>query len=367
VFWVKGETDEFVLVLLAGLVLIGILALAWTGETKLTVSPDFKYLTIARGSSLSFPLYLNGTVKNVTLRSSGEIASWIVFDRSSLDIEDKEQVTVVINVPSTASYGPHNGDIYVETFSFQKRISVVVNVSTQTVSRESRSINLGDFVVSYSIGPETVAERENLMIERGYLTDIPSSFAAIVTEEKLPMVTGGYIQIVVDQTNGLGNLIVEVNGNETFNQKAGVGEITILLSKDQITKSNSVVLKAGTPGLVFWSSSTYIIASASFVAEFNGTVFKDINFVLDNLEVVNFKSGRLSFIVKKYDINKLNDLTIKVNDRALFSGVPTLVYFTKTFGNEINLNIGENTISFSVDPDTFYELKDVILTITRYV
>jgi hypothetical protein len=349
--------------------MIGILVIAWSSEAagQLTVVPDSKHLTIARGSSLSFPLLLNGTAKNVTLRSSGNIANWISFDTPNLDVDKKAEITVFVDVPRSASYTTYNGDIYVETLGFQKRVSIFVNVSSQTISGESRSINLGDFTVSYATGPETVAEKDNLRIERGYFTDLPSSFAAILSEENLPMVIGGHIEIVIDQTNGLGNLIVEVNGNETHNQKAGVGEIAIDLTKDQIKKSNSVVLRAGTPGLTFWSSSVYDIGSVKFIAEYNGTTFEDINFVLDNTEVVNFQSGRLSFVVEKYDVNKLNNLMIKINDQTFFDGIPTLVYFTKSFGNEINLNMGVNTISFSVEPDTFYELKDVTLTIIRNI
>jgi hypothetical protein len=364
----KGQmVDEFAVILIGGLVLIGILAMTWMSEVKLTVVPDSRQLTIARGSSLSFPIYLNGTAKNITLKSSGEIANWISFDRSNLDVYDKEQVNAMINVPPSASYGTHTGDIYVQAFGFEKRISVIVNVSKVTVSGQSRSINLGDFTVAYTVGPETVRELGSLKVERGYFTDFPVSFAAILSEEKAAIVTGGYIQIVVDQTNSIGNLIVEVNGNETYNNRAGVGEVIIPLSKDQIKKSNSVVLRAGTPGWLFWSSSVYNIGSVKFVAEYNGTVFKEINFDLDNLEVVNFQSGRLSFTVNKYDVSKLNDLTVKINNQVIFDGVPTLVYFTKTFGNEVSLNIGTNTISFSVEPDTFYELKDVTLTITRSI
>jgi len=364
----KGQVvDEFAIILIGGLILIGILAVTWMSETKLTVQPDSRQLTIARGSSLSFPIYMNGSAKNVSLESSGEIASWISFDRSSLDVYDREQVNVMINVPHSTSYGMHTGDVYVRSLGFEKRVSIIVNVSRVTVSGQSRSINLGDFTVSYTLGPETIAEKENLKVERGYFTDFPASFAAVLSEEKASIVTDGYVQIVVDQTNGIGNLVVEVNGNETYNQMAGVGEVIIPLSKDQIKKSNSVVLRASTPGWVFWSSSVYSIGSVKFVADYNGTVFKEINFELDNLEIVNFQSGRLSFIVDKYDVDKLNDLTVKINDQVIFDGVPTLVYFAKTFGNEVSLNIGTNTISFSVEPDTFYELKDATLTITRSI
>jgi len=364
----KGQIDEFVLVLLAGLILIGILTIVWSSEaaTQITVTPESKYLTIARGSSTSFPLNLNGSSKNVTLRGSGKITSWISFERPNLDVEGHTVITTFVTVPNDASYGLNYGDIYVEALGFQKRISITVNVSTKTVSGESRSIDLGDFIVSYAMGEETIAEKENFIVEKGYFTDLPLSFAAILSEGKLPMVIGGYVQVIVDQTNGLGNLIVEINGNETYNQRVGVGEVIIPLSKEQISKSNSVVLKSSSPGWIFWSNSIYSIGSVKFVVEYNGTTFKDIDFVLDNSEVINFKSGKLSFYVKKYDSNKLNDLTIKINDKTIFSGIPSLTYFTKSFGSDVNLNIGTNIISFSVEPDTYYELKDVILTITRH-
>lgn len=362
----KGQIDEFVFVLFAGLILIAILLVTWSSEAaiQITVLPESKYLTIARGSSLSFPIFMNGSAKNVTLSGSGNIANWISFDRASLDVSKQATVIATVTVPAQTSFGTHSGDIFVQTLGFEKRISIVVNVSARTVSSESRSINFGDFTVFYASGPETIAEKENLRTERGYFTDSPASFAAIVPQERLSMVTDGYIDIIVDQTNGLGNLIIEVNGNETFNQKVGVGETIIPLSKEQITRSNSVVLMASTPGLVFWSSSVYEIGSAKFAVNYNGTAFKDLDFMLDSLELVNFKSGRLSFFVKNSGETEHN-LIISINGQTIFEGIPSS-YFSKTFGSEVNLNAISNTISFSTDPDTFYELEDVTLSITTY-
>lgn len=362
----KGQVDEFVFVLFAGLILIAILLVTWTSEAaiQLTVLPESKYLTIARGSSLSFPISLNGSATNVTLSGSGDIAGWISFDRPSLDVNKQATVMATVTVPRDASFGTQNGDIFVEALGFEKRISIVVNVSSRTTSGESRSINFGDFAVFYISGSDTISERENLRVERGYFTDMPASFAAIVPQERLSMVTGGYLDIIVDQTNGLGNLIVEVNGNETFNQKVGVGETIISLSKGQIARSNSVVFKASSPGLAFWSSSVYTIGSVKFLVDYNGTSFKDLDFVLDNIELLNFKSAKLSFFVNNPESN-VHNLMISVNDQLIFEGVPPS-YFTKTFGSEVNLNAVSNTISFSTDPDTIYNLQDVKLTITKF-
>jgi len=365
----KGQVDEFALVLMGGLILIGILVVVWSSQAaaQLTVMPESKKLTIARGSSSSFPIFLNGSAKNVTLRSYGEIASWISFEKQNFDVEKEEKVTVYVNVPITASYGMHWGDIYVETLGFQKKISLSVNVSTRTEGK-TKSIDFGDFTVGYIVGEETVQERFNLKVEKGYFSEFSPSFAAILSEEKLPMVVGGYIQIVVDQTNGLGNLIVEFNDNITFDKKAGVGEIIIPISKDLIKKSNSIILRASNPGFVFWSSSLYTIASVKFVVEYNGTIFREFNFSLEELEAMNFKEGKLSFFISKYDVGipqKLGSLIIKINDEIIYDGIPPS-YFIKRFGDEVKMKEGINTISFSTEKGVSYLLEDVTLTLTQY-
>jgi len=365
----KGQIDEFALVLLAGLILIGILVVVWSSQaaTQITVMPESKKLTIARGSSSSFPIFMNGSAKNVTLRSYGEIASWISFDKQNFDVEKEEKVTVYINVPVTASYGMHWGDIYVETLGFQKKISLSVNVSTRT-EEKTRTIGFGDFTVGYIVGEETVQERFNLKVEKGYFSEFSPSFAAVLSEEKLPMVVGGYIQIVVDQTNGLGNLIVEFNDNITFDKKVGVGEIIIPISKDSIKKSNSIVLRAGNPGFVFWSSSLYTIASVKFVVEYNGTIFREFNFSLEDFEAKNLKEGKLSFFISKYDVGipqKLGNLIVKINDEIIYQDIPPS-YFVRRFGDEVKLKEGINTISFSTEKGVSYLLEDVALTLTQY-
>lgn len=116
--------------------------------------------------------------------------------------------------------------------------------------------------------------------------------------------------------------------------------------------------------MAFWSSSVYTIGSVKFLVDYNGTSFKDLDFVLDNIELLNFKSAKLSFFVNNPESN-VHNLMISVNDQLIFEGVPPS-YFTKTFGSEVNLNAVSNTISFSTDPDTIYNLQDVKLTITKF-
>ncbi|MEM5878952.1 MAG: hypothetical protein QXU74_00460 [Candidatus Aenigmatarchaeota archaeon] len=365
----KGQIDEFALVLLAGLILVGILVVVWSSQasTQITVLPESKHLTIAKGSSSSFYIFMNGTAYNVTLRSSGEIASWISFERDKLNVEKEDKVRVFVNIPFSASYGVHWGEIYVETLGFQKIIPISVNVSTRTEEKVI-PISFGDFTVGYIIGEETVADRENFKVEKSYFSEFSPSFAAVIPEEKLPLISRGYLQIIVDQTNSLGNLIIEFNDNKTFDKRAVVGEVIVEIPRELIKRSNSIVLKASSPGFVFWSSSLYKIASVRFVVEYNGTIFREFNFSLEEFEVKNFKEGKISLFARKYEMGlppKLADLIIKINDKIIYEDVPPY-YLVEKFGEEVGLKVGTNTISFSCEKGGSYSLEDVVLTISQY-
>ncbi|MEM5836545.1 MAG: hypothetical protein QXR09_02670 [Candidatus Aenigmatarchaeota archaeon] len=365
----KGQIDEFALILLAGLILIGILVVVWSSQasTQITVMPESKHLTIARGSSSSFYIFINGTAYNISLRSSGEIASWISFERSKLNVEKEDKVKVFVNVPLSASYGTHWGEIYVEALGFKKIIPISVDVSTQT-KENTIPISFGDFSVGYIIGEETIAERTNLNVEKSYFSEFPSSFAALIPEEKLPLISRGYLQIIVDQTNSLGNLRVEFNDNNIFDKKVGVGEVIVEIPKELIKKSNSVFLKTNTPGFVFWSSSFYKIALVRFVVEYNGTIFREFNFSLEEFEVKNYKDGKISLFAKKYEMGlpqKQAKLIIKINGKTVYEDVPPY-YLVERLGEKIELNPGINTISFSTEKGGSYLLEEVTLTIYQY-
>jgi len=364
----KGQgaiADEFVLVLLAGIIIIVILAITWSKPISLDISPTAKTLTIARGSATSFVMTLNGTVENVTLEASGEIANWVTFDRPVLNVEGEENVNVVVSVPVYAEYRFYTGSIIAKQAYGQKEMILTINVSTKTiVAEKEHSIHFGDFTVAYEYGSDTIATKNDFNVERGYFSEYPYSFVALMTEQKNSIVTDGYIEIIVDQTNGVGNLIVELNGNEVFNQMVDAGPVMIPLTKDQIKQTNTVEIRAGTPGWSFWMESIYRINSVSFVINYAGEYFKDFDFTLTDEDVTNFKKGELDFIVKNYDIRRANHMMIAINGQNFYTGSPVPVFFSKTFGKEIDLNVGSNTISFTSDPNSYYELKDVTLTIT---
>jgi len=365
----QGRVDEFAFVLLAGIVLILVLMIAWgsLAQGPVEISPTQKTLTIARGDSKDFVLTLNGSAINVTLVPKGEIANWISFDRNNVDVTGLVDVEVFVTVPSYVEQGLHEGKIDVVFGSNKRTLELKVEVSSETIRDVTKNIRLGDFSVSYSVGSETIGERKSFEVSKGYFSDYPATIVAVMTKEKFDITTGGEIIILIDETNDAGNLIVQFNGQEVYNQRAPAGEVRIPIDRSLIQRSNNVVLRADTPGFRFWMNTIYKIKSASFSIDFQGIVSKDISFQLKPEEIEGFKFGKLSFAIRRYNPAAINPMTIKINDETLLDDIPTIASFSKTFGIEIPLKAGENTISFSVQKEAFYELNNVVLTIVRKV
>lgn len=366
----KGQAqkiDEFAFVLMAGVVLILVLTIAWGSLARgpVGVSPTEKVLTIARGDSKDFTLAINGTAINVTLQTRGEIANWISFEQNNFDVDGTTEVQATVFVPSDAEERIYEGKIDVITGTNKKTVDVRVQISATTVADVVKNIRFGDFSVSYSVGSETAGERSNFEVSHGYFSDYPATVVAVLTQDRLDITTAGEIMIEVDQTNDAGNLIVEFNGQQVYNQRASPGEIRIPVDKSMIKRSNNIVLRADVPGFRFWMNTVYKIKSASFSVDFFGVVSKDIEFKLTQSELDGFKFGKLSFAIRRYNPAAVNQLVIKINDEILYDDIPTIASFSKTFGIEIPLNVGTNEISFSVPKEAFYELNNVVLSIVR--
>lgn len=356
--------DEFAFILLAGLVMIIVMMVAWSTmpAAQLDVSPLSVSLSIQIGSSRSFPLNLNGTATNVSLYATGAIKGWVSFDKNNFDVSGSEVVNVFISVPSTAVEKVYTGSIEITYSEGKKSIPVSINTSKIPVVEVSYPIYFGDFSVSYEVGTKTLASKEDFEVSRGYFSDYPVNLVhESLTEDMLSKVTGGFIRVVVDETNNAGNLIVSFNGQEVYNQNTAPGEVSIELEESQIKKSNTVTISAGLPGWKFWMSTVYKISTAKFGISYFGVTEREDSFELDSSMIRNFKYGVLTFRVKESTPGK--DLIIKINEDVLFKGEWTAKSFTRSFTSEIRLREGTNKISFSTEPNSFYELADVTLTI----
>jgi len=371
----KGQMpriDEFAFVLLAGVVLMLILTIVWTTPTEsaAVVEPTSVSLTIQKGASSSFKLNISGAIlTNVNLTASGDVGNWLTFDKNSFNVAGSTIVTVTVKVPKTASEGLHTGHIKVESPGGAKTVSVNVEVSKITAMLSTHPIILGDFSVSYSVGSEALDSKKNVEITRGYFSGNEVNLLGQMSENKLETVTGGHVKLKVEDTNSAGNLIVIFNNEEIFNRKVNVGEVDVPIDKSKIKTSNTITISAGSPGWKFWISTIYKFSSIEFLIDYKGIYSKDVTFSLDAKQVSNFDHFHLSYRVPSEGYSSpLSEMLISVNNQLVYWKHPPLTFFNETFekdilGNELVLNEGENTISFSFEKNAFYEIRNAVLTV----
>jgi len=365
--------DEFAYVLFAGLILIVIMMVAWSAlpeELPPMVTPPSASLSIGKGSSGSFYITINGTFTKVTLESYGEINDWINFDKNFFALGGSTDVKVTVIVPADVSEGTHAGRIVVSSSGGNRTVQVSINVLKFSSTDIPHPFYFNDFTVSYTLGSDIMASKENVEVVKGVFANQPVSLVSEpLTDEKFSMITAGFISLVVDETNSGGNLIVELNGKEMFRRIVGAGEISIPLDKSMINRTNTLAVRTESPGWKFWMNTVYRIKSVKLGINYLGVSSQEKTFELSAVDVNNFKYARVNFRVKNY-LLPLQDLVIKINSQVVYSQTPSVTLFREDFrddifGNPIDLNVGSNTLSFLLEKEGQYDLADVNLIIVR--
>ncbi len=367
----QAKIDEFGIILLAAIILIGILAFVWgTPPTSLPgpeVKPTSKSLTIASGSTSIFDFEIIGTLTNVTLTATGEISSWISFNKNNFDVVNSTTVKVTIKVPSWVGFNTYTGNIVVNSAEGEKIVPITISVE-EVVGLVSHAFPpLGDFSISYRESSEVLDSKEDFKVSKGYFSENSASLHGLVDKTELPFVTETFLYITIEETNSIGNLIVFLNDQKIFDKKVGSGLEVIPINVSLIGESNIIIIKAGSPGWRFWTSTDYKIKLAEFTVDFKGSVPKAFNFSLEQVEVDNF--DYLHLIFRREDSSRpLPELMIKVNSQIIFWSKPPLLLFNDTFrkdmwGNPLFLTVGDNTISFSIEERGFYDIADALLVL----
>lgn len=223
----------------------------------------------------------------------------------------------------------------------------------------ARQISFGDFKVSYSLGSTILETKRSIEIDEGRVFSMGG-----IVEQDISMLTGGFINIFVRETNSEGKLIVKVNGQEVFNQMVNPGKIEIPLSKEIMREYNTVeITTKKNSALKFWVKSSYKIDRIDFGANFYGNLGKDELFQIYPEELRNFRSAELGFRLKSY--SGAGDLSISINNRRIFKGQPSLDFHQSFNQYEAGLSTGANTISFSTEAGSTYELENVVISIIR--
>jgi hypothetical protein len=358
----EAKLDEFAFVLIAGLIIIIVMLLMWgvpSGVQIPVVTPDSQSLTINRGSSEKFILKINVTSDKVTLTPKGTIKSWISFSNNDFDCSGLCNVEVTVKVPSGTEEREYSGSIGVESAERgEASVQLTLNVIKQkTEVRQSSSLhNIGDFTVTYAAGSETIKSMANLEVTK----DKSVSTSGII-EKDMSLVTDGSIIIYVYYTNNEGNLIVKFNNKVIFNQKVMPGRLEIPVDKEYLTDYNTIEISTSVPGWKFWADSVYKIDKIDFNVNLFGSEEKKETFVVSRDEIVNFKGGNVDFHISSVEGNGF--LIVKINDRKVYEGKTTGDVSFRFEYVDVGLVTGENTISFSTETGTTYNIERAKITI----
>lgn len=371
------KIDEFAFVLLAGVFMIAILTLSLSTPTEGTPLVDdttFSF-TMKPGETRTFSFVVKGKtyLTAVNLTAGGDVASWIKFNKDNFDVRDQSTVTVTLKAPLDITNGLYTGRVTITGSGGKDTFSVNVEISDRTGNRTMHNVtDLGSFVVSYARGTDTLDSERDVTVSGGYFSSHPVTLTGSVSDAKLDIATAASVDLVVGGTNGAGNLIVLLNDAEIYNGVAGEGELSVPINKSALKGSNTVTIKAAPPGLAFWSSTTYELQSAKFTLSYDGASPQTFTFLLSGDQVSNFKRFALFWTVDEAGTARpVPELKIKINNQIVYWKTPPLAYMDTTFkedmfGSALNLNSGENTITFSFDKNAVYSVSDATLTADYY-
>jgi hypothetical protein len=207
--------------------------------------------------------------------------------------------------------------------------------------------------------------KQNVEVSKGAFSEQSVTLFGTIQDD-LNSVTGGSVDLLVKNTNSLGDLIVTVNGNEIFKDKVSQGLTSIPIDKSLISKTLSVRIYATSPGYQFWASTSYEMMSVKLTVDLQSVSVASFPFTLSSSEVNNFDHLLFSARVRDYS-QPPQPLQISINGQLVYWELPTVPFISKTFSNDVLGNdlflTTNNTISFNLETDSFYDLANVLLIV----
>lgn len=361
------KMDEFAFVLLAGIILIAILMVTWSTPTELpaNVEPDSISLTVQKGTSTTYSLTITNAT-NITLSSTGVVSGWISFNKNSFDAK-LQPVTVVvkINVPKTTMEGTWEGSIVINSVGGEKTVPVVIEVSSSPLPLSYNIIPLGDFSISMSEGEKVLDSEGNVVVSKGVFSESAASLIGTLNDEELSVVTDASLHLLLEDTNNLGNLRISLNNQEIYSGRPQLGELDIPIAISLLGKTNVITIKAASPGLMFWASTTYKFRTISFVVTVPGEPSQSFQFSLNQDQIDNFDHFQVSARLKSHS-TPMRELSIKINDHLLYFEKPPLSFINVSVSNDLLGNrfylASDNTITFSIESEGSFEIANAVLT-----
>jgi len=214
--------------------------------------------------------------------------------------------------------------------------------------RASRTIFLGqDFTITYSAGEKSVASLGG-EVSRGVFSGIGDKTIDFQVPNTAD-ISECVIKLKIWNTNHYGNLIISINGKEIYRGFPNIGEKTISFGKDILEGSNTLEVEAENSGWRFWAPTVYIF-DMNVNVNYLGRKTRSFTFDISENELTNTNRARLLIFGTREGRGNLN---VRLNGVEIYSGLTT-VY--TDFAVDA-LEIGNNTLDLSTEPDTTYNIS----------
>ncbi len=215
-----------------------------------------------------------------------------------------------------------------------------------------RTIEFNYFDVSYIPGEE----------HTGYVGGEISN-GIFVTEEKRigfqvskpEEVSEALMNLKVWNTNYYGKLIILINEQEVYRDHPPIGEKLIGFDTSILNKNNILEVKSENSGWKLWAPTVYAF-DLDVNIDYLAKKTKTFTFELTDIETEYMDKARIIVFAER---EGTGDLEIRINGVKIYSGITTV---HKDFPISV-LNTGDNTIEFSTEANTKYDVSSAQIII----
>ena len=149
-----------------------------------------------------------------------------------------------------------------------------------------------------------------------------------------------------------GNLIITLNGNliSDASYKAGTNSDPIKISRNMLSKQNTIKFQVSSPGILFLKTNKYELTNVRLFGDVTDkTGLTNTQNLFVTTQEDNFlEKGTISFMpgCKQTDASRLQ---VSINEQELYSGVPTCEFPVKIEISPGRILSGENKLKFQSD------------------
>ncbi len=209
-----------------------------------------------------------------------------------------------------------------------------------------RTIEFHSFNVFYTTGEET-ASHVGGEVSNGIFAVDEKRIGFQVSD--IEEVFDSFLKLKVWNANYYGKLVILINEKEVYRDHPPVGEILIGFDNSILERNNILEIGAESSGWRLWAPTVYIF-DLDVVVDYTGERAKSFTFDLTDKEKNYLNRARIIVYADREGPGKLD---VMVNDVKIYSGVTTI--YTDFSTN--TLKAGNNTIKFSTEPNTRYEVS----------